>query len=202
MEERQVVQLVYSAFRRAWSEASAPRDAPPSVVFVSEVCQCLRKSYFQRVQGLEPSGEKVVILVMGSALHYIVERFGEYDGKLAEAELRGEYMGVELRGRADLILDDCVVELKTIIKVPQQPLEHHVDQLQLYLHLSARDYGYIVYVGKKDGRVVAFRVERDGERVRFVLYLRDRGRALRYYRLVPFRVEVSPERLLEVREDG
>ena len=167
--KQQLKQLVYSAFKRAWEEEHNPDDVGPETVFVTEITQCLRKSYFQRKYGFRPAGEKAVILMLGSALHYIVQKYSDYDGKLVEVPVKAEFEGVELKGRVDLLLDDSVVELKTVIKVPDSVLEHHRDQLLLYMFMSGRERGYVVYVGKKDGAVEAYEVQNDPERLKTLL---------------------------------
>jgi len=84
----------------------------------------------------------------------------------------------------------------------------HVVRLRIVRELAR---GGEMYLSEIAGRVGVSRalakihlrkLERAGlVRSRLVLD-EERGRALRYYRLMPFRVEVSPERLLEVRENG
>ena len=161
MNEAYVEHIVKSAFRRAYAELSADRsDLGPDTIHVGELTYCLLKSYYERKYGVNYSDEKIVILGLGQATHFLVESFvGE--GVVKEFRVEHGLEGFKLTGRPDLIVDDAVIELKTTSHIPVQPFSHHVLQLQAYLHLLDRRYGFIVYVCKRRGRVKAFRVERD-----------------------------------------
>jgi len=158
-----VEKAVYRAFRSAWEEERGPGIAPPNVVRVTELVQCLLKSWLERVHGYLPSDKKLVVLVLGDDVHYLMNaRFPLGEG---EVRVEKEYKGVRIRGRVDRILGDAVLEFKTASRVPLSPLDHHVDQLQLYLWLTGKERGFVVYVSKVNGDVKAFEVVRDEERV-------------------------------------
>lgn len=158
-----VEKAVYRAFRSAWEEERGTGIAPPNVVRVTELVQCLLKSWLERVHGYLPSDKKLVVLVLGDDVHYLMNaRFPLGEG---EVRVEREYRGVKIRGRVDRILGDAILEFKTASRVPLSPLNHHVDQLQLYLWLTGKEKGFVVYVSKVNGDVRAFEVVRDEERI-------------------------------------
>lgn len=158
-----VEKAVYRAFRSAWEEERGGGVAPSNVVRVTELVQCLLKSWLERVHGYSPSDRKLVVLVLGDDVHYLMSaRFPLGEG---EVRVEKEYRGVKIRGRVDRILGDAVLEFKTASRVPLSPLDHHVDQLQLYLWLTGRRRGFIVYVSKVSGEVRVFEVVKDEERI-------------------------------------
>jgi len=162
-----VEKAVYRAFRSAWERDRGASVAPPDVVRVTEIVQCLLKSWLERVHGYSPSERKLVVLVLGDDVHYLMNsQFPLGEGELS---LEKEYRGVRVRGRADRVLGDALVEFKTASRIPNAPLDHHVDQLQLYFWLSDRERGFLVYVSKMSGEVRAFEVRRDEERVKSLL---------------------------------
>ena len=161
MDERGVEAIIKAAFRRAQVELGVDkRGLGVDVVHVTEIVYCLRKAFFERRVGAKYSGEKLVIVGLGRAAHLLVERFMG-DDVVKEFHVEADVGGVKLSGMPDLVLDDVVLELKTASRIPEQPFPHHVLQLQAYLHLLDRRYGFIVYIDKRRGRVKAYRVERD-----------------------------------------
>lgn len=167
VDETHIERMVYRAFRAAWEEDRGGRVTPPDLVYVTDVTQCLLRSWYQRTFGEPPSDEKVVILVLGDDVHYILnESFPIGEGEKTAERM---YEGVRVRGRADRLLSTSVVEFKTVNIIPKEPYDHHVAQVQLYLWLFDKQYAFIVYVSKKDGRVRAFKVERDENAIKALL---------------------------------
>jgi len=167
VDEGHIEKIVYRAFRAAWEEDRGGRVTPPDLIYVTDVTQCLLKSWYQRTFGEPPSDEKVVILVLGDDVHYILnESFPIGEGEMSAEK---EYKGVRIRGRADRVLSSSIVEFKTVNMVPKEPYNHHVRQVQLYLWLFDKPYAFIVYVSKKDGKVKAFKVERSDEAINELL---------------------------------
>jgi len=163
VDEHHIERMVYRAFRAAWEEDRGGRVAPPDLIYVTDVTQCLLKSWYQRTFAEPPPDEKVVLLVLGDDVHYVLnESFPIGEG---ERSAEKEFKGVKIRGRADRVLSSFVVEFKTVNIVPKEPYEHHVNQAQLYLWLFDKPSAFIVYVSRKDGKVKAFRIGRDEEKI-------------------------------------
>ncbi len=166
--EEFIKKMVYTSFRRAWEEDRGGPPPSPHEVYVTEVTQCLLKSWFQRTMGEKPDGEKAVVLVLGDDVHFLMrDYFPIGDGEVtAERELEN---GVKLRGRVDRLLEETIIEFKTVSRAPDKPLSHHVDQVQLYMWLFGRLNAHIVYVTKTNGEVRVFKVDRDEERIKELL---------------------------------
>jgi len=174
IDEELVVRIVYAGFRRAWEEERWGGRTDPSTIFVTDVTQCLLKSWYQRVLDYSPSDEKVALLVMGDDVHYLMrEILGVGEGELGLEKELGD--GVKLRGRVDRVLGDCVLEFKTVSRAPEKPYDNHIKQIQLYMWLADKGEGFIVYVSRADGRVKAFRVLREDE---VVAEMAERARRL------------------------
>ena len=159
--------MVYGAFRRAYEEDRGGARPQPNTIYVTEVSCCIRKSWYIRALNEPLSPETVVIMVLGDAVHYIMRDMLS----LGESEKRFEKQvgDFKIAGRVDKILGNIVVEFKTTSQIPQKPYEHHIDQLQLYLWLSDLNIGYLVYVDKRRGKVKAFKVTRNDERIKRLL---------------------------------
>ncbi|RLE90223.1 MAG: hypothetical protein DRJ55_01050 [Thermoprotei archaeon] len=167
VDENHIERMVHRAFRSVWEEDRGGRITPPNLIYVTDVAQCLLKSWYQRTIGEPPSNEKIVILVLGDDVHYILsERFPIGEGEQSATK---EYEGVLIRGRADRVLADSILEFKTVTRIPKAPYEHHVDQAQLYLWLFEKEKAYLIYVSKTDGKVKAFRVDKDQKRINELL---------------------------------
>jgi len=68
-----------------------------------------------------------------------------------------------LKGVPDIIHHDWkeIIEIKSIVKIPQKPLEHHIKQLALYLALyeatEGKEYnGRLVYISRDDFKEYVF----------------------------------------------
>jgi len=152
--------IVYSSFRRAWEEDHQSRASSPTTVYVTEVCQCLLRSWYNRTLKSPPSDNKVVLMVIGDSAHYLMKDYfplgaGEHH---AERDIGG---GVRLVGRADRVLEDAVVEFKTVSRAPDKPYDMHVSQVQLYMWLFDKSRAFIAYVSRLNGEVKIFEVGRD-----------------------------------------
>ncbi len=164
---KDIERIVYRTFRAAWEKDRGGWIAPPNIVFVTELTQCLRKSWFNRAFSSPPGDEKIVVLVLGDDVHYLMNtQFPLGEG---EYSVEKEYKGVIIKGRIDRVVGDVIVEFKTASRLPDEPYEMHLDQLQLYLWLSGRKRGFIVYVSKTNGKIKVFEIDRDDERIDILL---------------------------------
>ncbi len=167
ISEELVEKMVYNAFRKVWEENKWTGTPPPSKVYVTEITQCPLKAWLARAIGENIREEKMIILLLGDDVHYIMQD----NFPLGEGEKRfeKEYNGVTIVGRVDRLMGDIILEFKTAAGIPKEPRSHHVDQMQLYFWLSGKERGFIVYVSKTNGKVKAFEVKRDEERIRSLL---------------------------------
>ena len=177
--------IVYSALRRFLVDELRPRG-DVKYIHVSEVCQCLRKSWFNRKFGSldlkHLSDSKVVVLAYGLALHHVLAKYvTELDSRyVPEQEI--EYVvdnDLVLVGRPDLVCEDYVVEFKTCRKLPERPYEHHLMQINAYMNMLRKSTGYLVYISAY-GEVAVHDVVREEYLWRAVV---ERARKLQRYLL-------------------
>ncbi len=162
-----VERIVYRALRTAYEKDRGPWTAPPDVVHVTELTGCLRRSWYIRAMGGPLPDEKVVILLLGDDVHFLIN--SQFPLGEGEKSFEKEFQGVKIRGRVDRIAGETIFEFKTASSIPREPRDHHVDQMQLYFWLADRAKGFIVYVSKTTGQVKAFPVSRDEDRIKRLL---------------------------------
>ena len=86
-------------------------------------------------------------------------------------EISVKYDDPPISGRIDFIIKhekqgEALLELKTIKaedfkELKEAPKEEHLIQLQIYLNITNRDYGVVLYENKNDQNFKAFKVDRD-----------------------------------------
>ncbi len=180
MEDRNHIleQAVLGAFRRSLllerkEENYKERTFKPNeVLWVSDLLFCGRRKAYEFHSKITVQDDKgFVKQAIGNLLHSKLAKELRFDGQ-PEVSLMKSY-GEEylLKGRVDYLLRDAVLEFKTITydDVPQSPRKYDEDQLQLYLWLSDRKIGYIVYISSFKGTVKSFEIHRDEEKVENLL---------------------------------
>lgn len=154
--------IVYSSFRKAWEEDHQASTISLNTIYVTEVCQCLLRSWFNRTLKASPSDNKVVLMVLGDSAHYIMKDYfplgeGEYVLERAVDE------SVKIVGKADRVLEDAIIEFKTVSKLPQSPYEIHMNQVQLYMWLFNKHKALLVYVSRASGDIRVFEIQRNDQ---------------------------------------
>jgi len=167
LDTKDVERIVYRSLRAAWEKDRGGGIAPPSLIYVTELTQCLLKSWYNRAMGVPPSDEKIVVLLLGDDVHYLIN--SQFPLGEGEKSFEKEYNGVRIRGRVDRIVGSTILEFKTTSRIPTEPLSHHVDQMQLYFWLTDTEKGFLVYVAKTNGKVRVFEVFRDDEKIKELL---------------------------------
>jgi len=115
-------------------------------IWVHELCECsLKREWRRKLPWLETSSPAIVI---GDFLHRgflsWLKESGFYE---IEVELEKEFNGYIIKGRADAISDEEVLELKYMGGFRERrPLEHHVLQLRIYLWMADKYRGRLVYM--------------------------------------------------------
>ena len=154
--------IVYSSFRKAWEDDHQANVTSPNIIYVTEVCQCLLRSWFNRTLKAPPSDNKVVLMVMGDSAHYIMKDYFP----LGEGEYTSERLvdgTIKVVGRADRVLEDVVIEFKTVSRIPESPYEVHVNQVQLYMWLFDKKRALLAYVSRANGNVRIFEILRNDD---------------------------------------
>jgi len=132
---------------------------------VTDLTQCLRKSYFTKKENAICDNPNVQ-LIIGILLHDIVLKELEevLDGKSEVLTVHvipynGEF--IKLYGMCDFLADNYILELKTCFKTPEKPFDNHIEQVNAYLHMFDRENGYIVYLSRNSLDIRIFEVEKD-----------------------------------------
>jgi len=118
--------------------SGVPED---KVVWVTELTQCLRKSFYMRKMPVRRTPE----MLLGEVLHRDILTALAYELNCsAEVPVELDMGDFKLVGRADLVCDDCVVELK--ISKSRVVRESWVRQANTYACILKKPYYYIVVV--------------------------------------------------------
>ncbi|MBM3896285.1 MAG: hypothetical protein FJ360_00845 [Thaumarchaeota archaeon] len=119
-------------------------------IHLHEVVRCLRRSYYDRVDHLEPQEASFNNLVGG------LLRKMQYGSKL------GEYMidDITFKGQADIIVDDVVFIFRSAASIPEAPLSSDALYLNACLWIFNKADGIIVYLSG-DGKEASFSFTKD-----------------------------------------
>lgn len=169
--EDKLVEAVEAGLYRLWEEEEAQHIRKEGVYYPSAIGACLRKQYYIYTLERRPSPEKLAIFATGKGVHKAVadalSASGIVNVESEEVETRLTIsQEIELRGRIDILLvemdgEKVVVEVKSVSKLPENPYENHLLQLQAYLHATKLNKGALLYWDKRTGKVKAFSVTRD-----------------------------------------
>jgi len=152
-----------------WYESKKESHEPLSkgIFYASSVGKCPRQVLLEKMNPEREIPEKLQgIFLIGDALHELVQ---EAVGGEAEKEVIVEEEGIVIRGRADIVTEKEVIELKTISdvsKVRLKPKHHHYMQLQVYLHGLKMKKGRLVYISKQNFEIVEHEIKYSKEAAR------------------------------------
>ena len=135
------------------------------VIHVSEVTQCLRKSYYQRRRASRTTGLEAVIII-GSMIHLALQDVLRRYGFRPEFRVGMKEDGVTLIGHIDAYDPDrnIVLEFKTVNKIPKDwPWLSHEQQAVTYATMVDTDEAYIIYIDRGTGEVEVYQVGKDQE---------------------------------------
>ncbi len=120
------------------------------VIHVSEVSGCLRKAYYTRTTPLKPSEALTIIMSIGNGLHGQLQELLASRGWRSEVEVAWNFKHFKLVGHIDLYhpRENLVIELKTTNKLPDNPYQGHLMQLNSYLAMIGANRGYIIYISR------------------------------------------------------
>lgn len=98
------------------------------------------------------------IFEIGHIFHNFIQQNIFPDG---EHEVRVKYDvndNIKIIGRADIVLDDTVIELKTTSRKVELFKENHLAQITFYMHALGMKKGKIIYINKTNFEVYEFDV--------------------------------------------
>jgi len=154
---------------RRWIEKAVSlktRTLLTNEITISEASgNCLRKAYYSRTHPIRDVALEFVKL-SGDSIHQLIQEVLRSEGWLTEVEARLEIVSdggqkILLRGRADAVRGNEVLEFKSTKALPDRPYDSHKRQLGAYMILLGAERGYIIYISREDGRYRIFEVSRE-----------------------------------------
>jgi len=132
---------------------------------VTDLVYCPRKAFYEKKHGKQYNRSDFNLIV-GIILHDILLQYvaeilnGDSEVLTVEVfEIGGEF--VKVFAMCDLLTDKYVLELKTTGRLPNEPFDSHLMQLEAYLRFFNREYGYLVYINRNNGERKIFKHERN-----------------------------------------
>jgi len=164
--------LFFERFKEAQEKA---KKRKPNEIYVTDITECKKKSEFRRTLWFMDITNTSMLI--GEIIHrgvedLIAEHFKDKNPQIEYEAVKtiGNY---EIHGRIDILLDDAVIEIKYMRGIGGTlPLQHHVEQVKLYLWLTNRDKGFLYYFtpdgfaiyevkGKPTDQEVLFKIENE-----------------------------------------
>jgi CRISPR-associated exonuclease Cas4 len=137
----------------ALAKESTPKISNPgdkNEVFLHEIVRCMRRSYFDRFDAIEPAGKNFNI-VLGGLIRKL-----PYGAKLGEFAIEE----IKLKGQADMIVEDIIIIFKTIREPPENPAASDILYLNGCMWIFNKTEGVIVYM-TGDGKETSFALTRE-----------------------------------------
>lgn len=136
------------------------RVSSNSVIHVSEVVGCLRKSYYMRTRAVQLTPANMLKL-LGDSLHSALQEVLRRNGWEVEHEVAIDLRDFKLVGHVDAYHPEleAVLEFKTTNSRPEAPFITHLLQTQIYRILTNSKHAYIIYISRTDGSVKVFKIE-------------------------------------------
>jgi len=119
-------------------------------IHASEVTRCLRRSFYDRLDGQEPELSRFSDLLGG------MFRKLEYGSKPAQYSLDN----LKLEGQADMIADDIVMIFKSVREFPDDPFAKDLLYMNACMWIYDKIDGVIIYIDNK-GKETSFSITRD-----------------------------------------
>ena len=126
---------------------------------------CPRQFYMYKKFLIFPSRSQLMRLVRGKVIHAFFEQLfaRAFPNAVVEKDMNVTYNSVNIVFRPDVVLDDKVIELKTVSSLPASSLvdkiyPHYVLQTSIYAFLLQKK-GWLVLIGMKDFDLLDFPVQ-------------------------------------------
>lgn len=176
--ESKALKLIEEAINRAFNrDVEKPRIG---IYRPSLISACLLRQWLIYRKGIMIGEEKAGIFKVGELFHGFlgnVLKTSEVEGLELEVPIQImlplEEGFVWVHGKADAKIrlegEMYVVEVKSISRLPNNPLRHHVEQLQFYLAALNCKAGFVIYLDKSAMRRKIFTVSFEPEIFRRLL---------------------------------
>jgi len=128
-------------------DISKRKEKKENEIWVSDLISCKKKVEFYRkfpeMFIIEPK------LYIGKFIHTGIQEVLKeiYENVEIEKEVEKEIDGKIIKGRVDAILDDTILEIKYTSNTNlKEPYPHHIIQLKIYLWLTQKNKGKLIYI--------------------------------------------------------
>jgi len=137
MGDRDYRQVIKNAIEGISKDVEPKIDLDdPKTIHVHEVVRCLRHSYYDRVDRLEPERTSFSNLISG-----LLQKV-QYGSELGEFSLDK----LSLKGQADIIVDDVVMIFRNVNDLPETPFPADALYLNACLWIFNKPEGIVVYL--------------------------------------------------------
>ena len=124
-------------------------DTADRVIWIHELCECPEKTRFKiDLPDLAENVRFKPAVMLGELVHIALEQWGiEYEPQVYHKTLDIDGEKVIVAGMPDYVSKACdtVVDFKYSAHIGQEPLQHHVQQVQLYMWLCDVEHGELWY---------------------------------------------------------
>src|SRR5574338_711364 len=134
--------------REVTPTVSNPEDS--KTIFLHEIVNCMRRSYFDRFDRLEAQGKNFAELFSG-----LIRKL-PYGAKLGEFAIEE----IKLKGQADMIVDDVVLNFKMTENPPEAPTAGDLLYLNSCMWIFNKNEGVLIYI-TSDGKETSFTLTRE-----------------------------------------
>lgn len=167
MGDRDYRQLIKNAIESIGRDIETKVDPKDNkTIHVHEVVRCLRRSYYDRVEPIDPQWTSFSNLLTG-----LLQKM-EYGGKEGEYQIED----ITLKGKSDIIVDDAIIIFRSTIEMPEIPFSADLLYLNACMWIFKKVEGVIVYM-TSDGKEASFSLSKNNkmfeEVVRRVRVLKD-----------------------------
>jgi len=125
-------------------------------IWISEIVACKYKSFLNKIYYehgfIEPR------LILATLIHKgFQEWLRQQYGAETEVDFQKELNNYRIKGRVDAIANGAVIEIKYASDIRgNEPYEHHILQLRLYLWLTEYEEGRLIYI--TPNRLIEFKI--------------------------------------------
>ena len=131
---RQLIKNAIDSIGREIQPKIDPNDI--KTIHLHEVVQCLRRSYFDRVEPKEVDRRGFTDLVSG------LLRNMKYGSKSGELKMKD----IGIKGQADMIVDDAVIIFRSANRLPENPIARDLLYLNTCLWIFDKMDGILIYI--------------------------------------------------------
>jgi len=152
--------MIEELINEIWLEYLNETDFEASYNSISYITDCLTRSYYRITkQESHEDSKNRYYRASGRLIHsFILDKLATKLNAKKDVYLKYETPEFVIAGVADIVADDYVLELKTTTKLPDKPNEAHVEQLNAYMAMANKAYGYIVYLSRVNGSAKSFEI--------------------------------------------